>query len=143
YSQPEWTDGKMALIGQKYGRTSVGTIDRIQTVARKAAKYREQGHELAVVASDRCGVTNKLADMAHELQKEPSPREMDVLLSTGEQTTIALLCMALEAIGYPARSYTGGQVRILTDSAFTKARIVSIDDGNMRKDLAAGRVVVV
>ncbi len=133
----------MALIVQKYGGTSVGTIDRIQNVARKGAKYRDQGHDLVVVVSAMSGVTNNLVSMAHELQKEPNPREMDVLLSTGEQTTIALLCMALEAIGYPARSYTGGQVRILTDSAFTKARIVSIDDANMRKDLKEGRVVVV
>jgi aspartate kinase len=96
-----------------------------------------------VVVSAMSGVTNKLVEMASALQKEPNAREMDVLLSTGEQTTIALLSMALDAIGCPARSYTGGQVRILTDSAFTKARIVSIDDANMRKDLAEGRVVVV
>lgn len=133
----------MALIVQKYGGTSVGNIDRIRNVARKVAQYREQGHELVVVVSAMSGVTNKLVDMAHELQKEPNPREMDVLLSTGEQTTIALLAMALESMGCPARSYTGGQVRILTDSAFTKARIVSIDDANMRKDLSEGRVVVV
>jgi aspartate kinase len=98
---------------------------------------------LVVVVSAMSGVTNNLVAMATELQKEPNPREMDVLLSTGEQTTIALLCMALESIGCPARSYTGGQVRILTDSAFTKARIVSIDDSHMRADLAAGKVVVV
>jgi aspartate kinase len=133
----------MALIVQKYGGTSVGTIDRIQNVARKVAKYRDQGHDLVVVVSAMSGVTNKLVEMAHDLQKEPNAREMDVLLSTGEQTTIALLSMALDAIGYPARSYTGGQVRILTDSAHNKARIVSIDDASMRKDLAEGRVVVV
>ena len=121
----------------------MGSIDRIRTVAAKVAKYREQGHDLVVVLSAMSGVTNNLVTMAHELQKEPSPREMDVLLATGEQTTIALLCMALESIGCPARSYTGAQVRILTDSAFTKARIVSIDDANIRKDLAAGKVVVV
>jgi len=133
----------MALIVQKYGGTSVGTIERIQNVARKVAKYRGEGHDLVVVVSAMSGVTNKLVEMASALQKEPNAREMDVLLSTGEQTTIALLSMALDAIGCPARSYTGGQVRILTDSAFTKARIVSIDDANMRKDLAEGRVVVV
>jgi aspartate kinase len=133
----------MALIVQKYGGTSVGSIERIQNVARKVAQQRQQGHDLVVVVSAMSGVTNKLVEMAHELQKEPNPREMDVLLTTGEQTTIALLCMALESIGCPARSYTGGQVRILTDSAFTKARIVSIDDANMRKDLQQGRVVVV
>jgi aspartate kinase len=133
----------MALIVQKYGGTSVGSIDRIRNVANKVAKWRAQGHDLVVVVSAMSGVTNNLVAMATELQKEPNPREMDVLLSTGEQTTIALLCMALEAIGIPARSYTGGQVRILTDSAFTKARIVSIDDANMRADLTQGRVVVV
>jgi aspartate kinase len=133
----------MALIVQKYGGTSVGSIDRIRNVANKVAKWKAQGHDLVVVVSAMSGVTNNLVAMATELQKEPSPREMDVLLSTGEQTTIALLCMALEAIGVPARSYTGGQVRILTDSAFTKARIVSIDDANMRADLKQGKVVVV
>jgi aspartate kinase len=133
----------MTLIVQKYGGTSVGSVDRIRNVATKVAKYRDQGHDIVVVVSAMSGVTNSLVAMAHELQKEPSSREMDVLLSTGEQTTIALLCMALENIGYPARSYTGGQVRILTDSAFTKARIVSIDDAPMRKDLAEGKVVVV
>jgi aspartate kinase len=133
----------MALIVQKYGGTSVGSIDRIRNVANKVAKYRADGHELVVVLSAMSGVTNNLVAMAHELQKEPSPREMDVLLATGEQTTIALLCMALENLGIPARSYTGSQVRILTDSAFTKARIVSIDDAPIRNDLAAGRVVVV
>jgi aspartate kinase len=133
----------MALIVQKYGGTSVGSIDRIRNVAKKVAKWKAQGHDLVVVVSAMSGVTNNLVAMANELQKEPNPREMDVLLSTGEQTTIALLCMALEAIGLPARSYTGGQVRILTDSAFTKARIVSIDDKNMRADLKQGKVVVV
>lgn len=133
----------MTLIVQKYGGTSVGSVDRIRNVATKVAKYRDQGHDTVVVVSAMSGVTNSLVAMAHELQKEPSAREMDVLLATGEQTTIALLCMALENIGYPARSYTGGQVRILTDSAFTKARIVSIDDAPIKKDLAEGKVVVV
>ncbi|HEY0961355.1 MAG TPA: aspartate kinase [Pseudomonadales bacterium] len=133
----------MALIVQKYGGTSVGSIDRIRNVANKVAKWREKGNDLVIVVSAMSGVTNNLVAMANELQKEPNPREMDVLLATGEQTTIALLCMALEAIGIPARSYTGGQVRILTDSAFTKARIVSIDDANMRADLKEGKVVVV
>jgi len=133
----------MALIVQKYGGTSVGTIDRIKNVAAKVAKHRDQGHDLVVVVSAMSGVTNSLVAMAQDLQAEPSPREMDVLLSTGEQTTIALLCMALEAAGCPARSYTGGQVRILTDSAHTKARIVSIDDAPIRADLVQGRVVVV
>lgn len=133
----------MALVVQKYGGTSVGTIDRIRNVATKVAGFREQGHDLVVVVSAMSGVTNNLVSMANELQKEPSPREMDVLLSTGEQTTIALLCMALENIGVSARSYTGGQVKILTDSAYTKARIVNIEDSHIREDLKQGRVVVV
>jgi aspartate kinase len=133
----------MTLIVQKYGGTSVGSVDRIRNVATKVAKYRDQGRDIVVVVSAMSGVTNNLVAMAHDLQKEPSLRELDVLLSTGEQTTIALLCMALENIGYPARSYTGAQVRILTDSAFTKARIVSIDDAPIRKDLREGKVVVV
>ena len=133
----------MALIVQKYGGTSVGSIEKIRNVAEKVASYRTQGHDLIVVVSAMSGVTNKLLEMAHALQEEPSSREMDALLATGEQTTIALLAMALESIGMPARSYTGTQVRILTDSAFNKARILSIDDGNIRKDLAQGRVVVV
>ncbi|HHX83128.1 MAG TPA: aspartate kinase [Pseudomonadaceae bacterium] len=133
----------MALIVQKYGGTSVGSIEKIRNVAEKVASYRTQGHDLVVVVSAMSGVTNNLLEMAHALQEEPSSREMDALLATGEQTTIALLAMALESIGTPARSYTGTQVRILTDSAFTKARILSIDDENVRKDLAQGRVVVV
>jgi len=133
----------MALIVQKYGGTSVGSIERIRNVAGKIAKYRAEGHDLVVVVSAMSGVTNKLVEMAHELQQEPSPREMDVLLSTGEQTTIALLSMALESIGTPARSYTGNQASILTDSAYTKARILDIDDKKIRSDLALGRVVVV
>lgn len=133
----------MALVVQKYGGTSVGTIDRIRNVATKVVGFREQGHDLVVVVSAMSGVTNNLVSMANELQKEPSPREMDVLLSTGEQTTIALLCMALENIGVSARSYTGGQVKILTDSAYTKARIVNIEDSHIREDLKQGRVVVV
>jgi aspartate kinase len=133
----------MALIVQKYGGTSVGSIERIRSVAGKIARYRTEGHDLVVVVSAMSGVTNKLVEMANELQQEPSPREMDVLLSTGEQTTIALLSMALESIGTPARSYTGTQVSILTDSAYTKARILDIDDKKIRADLALGRVVVV
>lgn len=121
----------------------MGTIERIKNVAAKVAKFRDQGHDMVVVVSAMSGVTNSLIGMAQEISKEPSPREMDVLLATGEQTTIALLCMALEELGYPARSYTGAQVKILTDRAHTKARIVSIDDGPIRKDLAEGKVVVV
>ena len=131
------------LIVQKYGGTSVGSVERIRAVAEKAAACKDQGNQVVVVVSAMSGVTNNLTAMAYELQKVPSPREMDTLLSTGEQTTIALLSMALEAIGCPARSYTGGQVRILTDNAHTKARIREIDDGKIRHDLDQGKVVVV
>jgi len=121
----------------------VGSVERIKAVAQKAASCKDQGNQVVVVVSAMSGVTNNLTAMAYELQKVPSPREMDMLLSTGEQTTIALLSMALEAIGCPARSYTGGQVRILTDNAHTKARIREIDDGKIRHDLDQGKVVVV
>ena len=131
------------LIVQKYGGTSVGSVERIRAVAEKAAACKDQGNQVVVVVSAMSGVTNNLTAMAYELQKVPSPREMDTLLSTGEQTTIALLSMALQAIGCPARSYTGGQVRILTDNAHTKARIREIDDGKIRHDLDQGKVVVV
>jgi len=116
------------LIVQKYGGTSVGSIEKIQAVANKVVACRAQGNQVVVVVSAMSGVTSNLTAMAFELQKEPSAREMDMLLSTGEQTTIALLSMALQNIGCPARSYTGGQVRILTDSAHTNARIQDIDE---------------
>jgi len=131
------------LIVQKYGGTSVGSIDRIQAVADKVAASQAQGNQVVVVVSAMSGVTNNLTAMAYELQKEPTPREMDMLLSTGEQTTIALLSMALQAKGCSARSYTGGQVRILTDNAHTKARIQEIDGDKIRRDLDQGKVVVV
>ena len=121
----------------------MGSIDRIKAVAQRVAACKAEGNQVVVVVSAMSGVTNNLTAMAHELQKEPSPREMDMLLSTGEQTTIALLSMALQSIGCPARSYTGGQVRILTDSAHTKARIQKIDQEHMRQDLDQGKVVVV
>jgi aspartate kinase len=133
----------MSLLVQKYGGTSVGTVERIQAVAEKVAAYRAQGHDLVIVVSAMSGETNRLVALAHEMQATPDPREMDVLLSTGEQVTIALLCMALKAKGLDARSYTGGQVRILTDDAHTKARIQAIDEKNIRADLDAGRIVVV
>jgi len=136
-------DVRIMLIVQKYGGTSVGSIDRIKAVAQRVAACKAEGNQVVVVVSAMSGVTNNLTAMAHELQKEPSPREMDMLLSTGEQTTIALLSMALQSIGCPARSYTGGQVRILTDSAHTKARIQKIDQEHMRQDLDQGKVVVV
>ena len=131
------------LIVQKYGGTSVGSIERIQAVAKRVAACQAEGNQVVVVVSAMSGVTNNLTAMAYELQKEPSPREMDMLLSTGEQTTIALLSMALRAIGCPARSYTGGQVRILTDNAHTKARIQEIEGEKILQDLDKGSVVVV
>lgn len=133
----------MSLLVQKYGGTSVGTVERIGAVAEKVAGFRAQGHDMVVVVSAMSGETNRLIALAQQIQETPDPRELDVLVSTGEQVTIALLCMALKKRGIEARSYTGGQVRILTDSAFTKARIQAIDEGNMRADLQAGRVVVV
>lgn len=133
----------MALIVQKYGGTSVGTVERIQAVAEKVAKFRARGDQIVVVVSAMSGETNRLIELAKGITDDPTPREMDVLVSTGEQVTIALLSMALHKLGLDARSYTGSQVRILTDSAHTKARIEDIDDHNMRADLDAGRVVVV
>ena len=121
----------------------MGSVERIRAVAEKAAACKDQGNQVIVVVSAMSGVTNNLTAMAYELQKQPSPREMDMLLTTGEQTTIALLSMALQAIGCPARSYTGGQVRILTDNAHTKARIREIDSDKIRHDLDQGKVVVV
>ncbi|MBK8970169.1 MAG: aspartate kinase [Hahellaceae bacterium] len=133
----------MSLIVQKFGGTSVGTTERIQNVAKKVKKFRDEGHDIVVVVSAMSGETNRLIGLANSITEEPDGRELDVLVSTGEQVTIALLCMALQKIGCEARSYTGGQVRILTDSAFTKARILDIDGQRMRDDLAKGRVVVV
>ena len=133
----------MALIVQKYGGTSVGTVERIQGVANKVKGFRDQGHDVVVVVSAMSGETNRLIGMANEISHRPVPREMDVLVSTGEQVTIALLAMALSELNCPAKSYTGGQVRIHTDSSHTKARIQAIDDAKMRADLSAGRVVIV
>jgi aspartate kinase len=133
----------MALIVQKYGGTSVGSPERIKNVAKRVARWKAQGHDVVVVVSAMSGETNRLIALAKEIQAQPDPRELDVMVSTGEQVTIALLSMALLEIGVQARSYTGGQVRILTDDAHTKARILSIDEHNMRADLKAGRVVVV
>ena len=133
----------MALIVQKYGGTSVGSPERIKNVARRVARWYAEGHQVVVVVSAMSGETNRLIALAKEIQAQPDPRELDVMVSTGEQVTVALLSMALIDAGLKARSYTGGQVRILTDSAFTKARIVSIDEARMRADLNAGCVVVV
>ena len=133
----------MALIVQKYGGTSVGTADRIRHVATKIANFHAQGHRLVVVVSAMSGETNRLVGLARDISTMPAARELDVLLSTGEQVTIALLSMALEEIGVPARSFTGGQVHIRTDSAFNKARIVDIDRRRVDEALADNRVVVV
>ncbi len=133
----------MALLVQKFGGTSVGSIDRIEAVAEKVISYRDQGHDMVVVVSAMSGETNRLIELAQQIDPQVRGRELDVLLTTGEQATIALLAMALEKRGYPARSYTGGQVKITTDSAHNKARIKSIDHEKITDDLAQGRIVVV
>ena len=133
----------MALIVQKYGGTSVGSVERIRNVALRVAKWQRAGHQVVVVPSAMAGETNRLLALAAELQPHPDPRELDVVAATGEQVTAGLVAMALMECGVAARSYTGWQVKVLTDSAHTKARIMSIDDTRIRKDLAEGRVVVV
>ncbi|MCK4742885.1 MAG: aspartate kinase [Sulfuriflexus sp.] len=133
----------MALIVQKFGGTSVGTVERINAVADRVAAERKAGNDMIIVVSAMSGETNRLLGLASEISDRPVAREMDVLLSTGEQVTIALLSMALEARDCPARSYTGSQVRILTDSVHNKARIKDIDGSRVRADLDAGRVVIV
>ncbi|MFA7269577.1 MAG: aspartate kinase [Sterolibacterium sp.] len=133
----------MALIVQKYGGTSVANPERIKNVAQRVAKWKRAGHQLVVVVSAMSGETNRLIGLAKEIQASPDPRELDVMVSTGEQVTIGLLAMALKEIGLKARSYTGTQVKILTDNAFTKARILSIDDHAMRTDLDNDTVVIV
>ena len=133
----------MALIVHKYGGTSVGSTERIKNVARRVAKWHAAGHRMVVVPSAMSGETNRLLGLARELSANPDPRELDVIAATGEQVTIGLLSIALMNEGLKARSYTGAQVRVLTDSAFTKARIVDIDDRAMRADLERGFVVVV
>ena len=133
----------MALIVQKYGGTSVGSVERIRNVARRIAKWKAAGHDLVVVPSAMAGETNRLLGLAKEIQPHPDPRELDVVASTGEQVTIGLLSMALLELGVPSRSHTGWQVKMVTDSAFTRARIVSIDEDRVRADLKEGRVAVV
>jgi aspartate kinase len=133
----------VALIVQKYGGTSVGTPERIKSLAQRVARFKAQGHQVVVVVSAMSGETNRLIDLAKKIQDNPDPRELDVVVSTGEQVTIGLVSMALMEMGLKAKSYTGGQVRILTDSAFNKARILSIDEQNIRADLAKNYVVVV
>jgi len=133
----------MALIVQKYGGTSVGSPERIQAVAERVKRFRDQGHSVVVVVSAMSGETNRLIDLGKSVNPDAPSREMDVLISTGEQVTIALLAMALERINCPARSYTGYQVHIRTDNIYGKARIVDIEEKRMRADLDHGRVVVV
>jgi len=133
----------MALIVQKFGGTSVGSTERIEVVCDKVKATRDEGHDVVVVVSAMAGETNRLTELAHDITPRPNPREMDVLLATGEQVTIALVCMALEKRGTPARSFTGAQVHILTDSAHTKARIREIDDKRVHNELNRGKVVVV
>lgn len=133
----------MALYVYKFGGTSVGNVERIKAVAEKVKKARDLGDQIVVVVSAMSGETNRLIGLAKQMQAQPTDRELDVLVSTGEQVTVALLCMALHELGCDARSYTGNQVKILTDSSFTKARIRKIDDQHIHADLNAGRVVVV
>ncbi|MDZ7656597.1 MAG: aspartate kinase [Sulfurimicrobium sp.] len=133
----------MALIVQKYGGTSVGDPERIKNVARRIARFRDMGHQVVVAVSAMSGETNRLIALAKSVQAHPDPRELDVMVSTGEQVTIALLAMALKELGLKAKSYTGAQVRIVTDNAHTKARILSIDESSIRADLNDGQVVVV
>ncbi|AVR96419.1 aspartate kinase [Pseudoduganella armeniaca] len=133
----------MALIVHKYGGTSMGSTDRIKNVARRVAKWHDAGHQIVVVPSAMSGETNRLIALAKEIQNPPDPRELDMIASTGEQVSVGLLSMALQAIGKDAVSYAGWQVGIKTDSAFTKARIQSIDDARVRKDLDSGKIVVI
>jgi aspartate kinase len=133
----------MALIVHKYGGTSVGSAERIKNVARRLAKWSRAGHQLVVIVSAMSGETNRLLALAKEIQANPNPRELDVVAATGEQVTIGLLSMALMDLGLKAKSYTGPQVHVLTDSAFTKARILEIDERKIREDLNNGVIVVV
>ncbi|HEX8602285.1 MAG TPA: aspartate kinase [Pseudoduganella sp.] len=133
----------MALIVHKYGGTSMGSTDRIKNVARRVAKWHDAGHQVVVVPSAMSGETNRLIALAKEVQNPPDPRELDMIASTGEQVSVALLSMALQAIGKAAVSYAGWQVGIKTDSAFTKARIQSIDDKRVRADLEQNRIVII
>ena len=134
---------KMALIVQKYGGTSVGSAERIKNVAKRVAQTRAEGHDVVVVVSAMSGETNRLVALAHEMQEFPDPREIDVVLATGEQVTIGLLAMALKDIGVDAKSYTGWQVAVQTDNAHTKARIDHIDGDKIHADLKAGKIVIV
>ncbi|ELX13929.1 MULTISPECIES: aspartate kinase [Oxalobacteraceae] len=133
----------MALIVHKYGGTSMGSTDRIKNVARRVAKWHDAGHRIVVVPSAMSGETNRLIALAKEIQEQPDPRELDMIASTGEQVSVGLLSMALLAIGKKAVSYAGWQVAIKTDSAFTKARIQSIDNEKVNRDLDDGKIVII
>ncbi|MFM8676040.1 MAG: aspartate kinase [Burkholderiaceae bacterium] len=133
----------MALIVHKYGGTSMGSIERIKNVARRIAKWHQAGHQVVVVPSAMSGETNRLLGLAKEISDRADPRELDQIASTGEQVSVGLLAIALQAIGVKAKSYTGWQVPVTTNSAYTKARIESIDDARVRRDLADGAVVVI
>ncbi|TXI46615.1 aspartate kinase [Methylophilus sp.] len=133
----------MALIVQKYGGTSVANPERIRHVARRVARYKAMGHQVVVVVSAMSGETNRLIALAKEIMPDPDPRELDVMVSTGEQVTIGMTALALMELGIKAKSYTGTQVKILTDDAFNKARILDIDQHNLKKDLDDGYVCVV
>ena len=133
----------MSLIIQKFGGTSVGSAERIVNVAKKVGEFRDQGHDVIVVVSAMSGETNRLTELAREISPQPKPREIDVLLSTGEQVTIALLAMALESEGYEAVSFTGGQIKILTDDFHTKARIKEIETTSIRNEISSGKIVIV
>ena len=133
----------MTLIVQKFGGTSVGSAERIVNVAKKVGEFRDQGHDVIVVVSAMSGETNRLTELAREISPQPKPRETDVLLSTGEQVTIALLAMALESEGYEAVSFTGGQIKILTDDFHTKARIKEIETTSIRNEISSGKIVIV
>jgi aspartate kinase len=133
----------MALIVQKYGGTSMGSIDRIKNVAKRVKRWHDNGHQIVVVVSAMSGETNRLIDLARQISPSPDPREYDQMVSTGEQVSISLLAMAIQEQGIGARSFTGGQVAIQTDSEHNKARIQHIDDHKIREQLDAGNVVVV
>jgi len=133
----------MTLIVQKYGGTSMGSPERIRSVAKRVARWKAKGHQLVIVVSAMSGETNRLINLAKSVSPNPDARELDVMVSTGEQVTIALLAMAISDLGIKARSYTGSQVKVLTDSTFTKARILDIDEANIRRDLDNDTVVIV
>mgnify|MGYP003530687742 CR=1 FL=1 len=133
----------MALIVHKYGGTSMGSTDRIKNVAKRVAKWHDAGYQIVVVPSAMSGETNRIIGLAKEIMADPDPRELDMIASTGEQVSVGLLAIALQALGKKAVSYAGWQVPIKTDSSYTKARIASIDDAKVNADLAEGKIVII